>query len=329
MVCEPVARREQQSERNEGAGRQHREQESHIDAEYARSPPSRPTRPGGYRRRAAASRGRRAHERCRGAAASPRFRSRSAGFRRAQLPKLSCRACRCWMTIRFDTISGTNKVSESLISLNHALNSSSTQATSAASVSMLAASAVSLVRRGRSTASKCGGKRHDDQHDDADTEGIDDRIAHREQRADGDELRRAAENVRPASAHCGGLVEDSLTVALIVLERVAHRLDDGARRDRRAGECIEIAAVASHGPALRRRIRQRAAAKARRASARRATRTHRRDRASRRGESPARRSGVRPGRSRPAARSARDSRPERSAESPQRPARPRVARDRS
>ena len=55
-----------------------------------------------------------------------------------------------------------------------------------------------------------------------------------------------------AGAHSAcGLIEDSLTVALIVLERVAHRLDDRARRDRRAGECVEVAAVAPHGPALR------------------------------------------------------------------------------
>ncbi len=68
-------------------------------------------------------------------------------------PKLSWRALRYWTTIRFDTISGTNSVSDVRSSLNHALNSNSTPATSAARVSMLAASAVSSLKRERSKSS--------------------------------------------------------------------------------------------------------------------------------------------------------------------------------
>ncbi len=177
---------------------------------------------------------------------------------------------------------------------------------------MLAASAVSLVRRGRSTASNAvaSGTTISTMTPIPRASTTVSLIASSGQTAMSCAVLPKTCGLR--RAHWAGWSKIRLTVALIVLERVAYGLDDGARRDRRAGECIEIAAVASHGPALRRRIRQRAAAKARRASARRATRTHRRGRASRRGESPARRSGVRPGRSRRAARSARDSRPERS-----------------
>ena len=45
----------------------------------------------------------------------------------------------------------------------------------------------------------------------------------------------------------------------IELERTTHRLHDRARRDRRAGEAVELAAVLAHGPTLLRWIVERAA----------------------------------------------------------------------
>jgi hypothetical protein len=53
--------------------------------------------------------------------------------------------------------------------------------------------------------------------------------------------------------------EQRVAMRLEVYQRVAHRRDDGARRDRGAGELVEHAVVPAHGPALARRLAERAA----------------------------------------------------------------------
>ena len=286
--------------------------------------------PSSFRRRAAASRGRRARARCRAAAASRRFLSRSAGCPMNAAPKLSWRACRCWTTIRFDTISGTNSVSD-VPQLAEPRAQQQLDARDQRSKRQHARGKRSLVAQSRAqrARSKTVASGTTISTVDADAKRVDDGVAHGEQRADCDELRRAAENVWAARAHWGGQIEDSLAVALIVLERIAHRLDDRARRDRGAGERVEVAAVAPHGPALRRRIRERASAEAlepvhvarleRIAEARRFVVTN---------HLHADQATVRD-RSRPATRSVRDSRRARSDGSPRPPAHRRAARDRS
>ncbi len=120
------------------------------------------------------------------------------------------------------------------------------------------------------------------QHQDAEAERFHDGVADREQRAQREQLQSAAECAmacrrrreiaRRAWPHAQSfavtavlialaVLIQTILVALIELQRAAHRLHDGSRRDRRAGEGVEVAAVPSHGPALLWRFGQRQSAK--------------------------------------------------------------------
>src|SRR5690242_19305094 len=71
-----------------------------------------------------------------------------------------------------------------------------------------------------------------------------------------------ASNVAILRLGLGSGIEQHLAVGSIIFQRATHGFDDRARRDRRTGELIEVAAVFANRPTLRLWIMQRLLLKA-------------------------------------------------------------------